>query len=117
LKAGRISEPLLDWSLSLQRDTDTMRNDGELIGAAGSRRGFDPSLTFDDALVASITTPTLFIWGDNDVFGSPDAARAFVGLLPNATLDVVPESGHLPWIDDAAAAGKTTAAFLGGAPA
>src|SRR6185436_96738 len=96
-------EAMLDWAFSLQRDTDTMKNDGDLIGTAGGIRGFDPTLTFDDALVKSVETPTLFLWGDNDPFGSADAARAFVALLPNAELVLLPGSGHLPWFDDPAA--------------
>lgn len=112
LKAGRISQPLLDWSFSLQRDTDTMRNDGNLIGVAGSRKGFDPTLTLDDDVVRAVTAPVLLLWGDDDVFGSPDAARAFAALLPNAELELLPHSGHLPWLHDPAGLGARTASFL-----
>src|SRR2546423_9322796 len=112
LAAGRIPEPFLDWSFSLQRDTDTMRHDGNLIGAAGSIRGFDPSLTLHDSLLASISTPTLLFWGDNDPFGDAETARRLAAALPNAELRLLPGSGHLPWLGDPAGLASQTATFL-----
>jgi len=53
LDAGRIPALFFEWYAALQRDTRTMRNDGELIGRAG-------------------TTPTLFLWGEDDPFGDAD---------------------------------------------
>ena len=114
LKAGRITDELLDWSFSLQRDTDTMRNEGDLIGTVGSIRGADPSLTLSDSLLRSVTTPTLFLWGDTDPFGSVENARSLVTMMPAARLEVIEQSGHLPWLDDPARLAKATADFLGG---
>jgi pimeloyl-ACP methyl ester carboxylesterase len=113
VEAGRIPEVLLDWSLALQRDTDTMRNETAMIGELGSFRGFGRDLTITDDTCKAVAAPTLFIWGDNDVFGGLDAARDLVARLPEATLEVFPDSGHLPWIDDPERAGRLTAKFLG----
>jgi len=49
--------------------------------------------------LSGITQPTLFLWGTNDPFGSPDAARAAVELMQQARLEVV-GLGHLPWWDE-----------------
>jgi pimeloyl-ACP methyl ester carboxylesterase len=46
-----------------------------------------------------ITQPTLFLWGKNDPFGSPDAGRVAARLMPEARLEVV-GLGHLPWWDE-----------------
>src|SRR4051794_3115444 len=70
MKAGLIPEVVHDWSFALQRDTDTMKNDGEMIGRMGSLRGLDPTLMLDDGVLGAVRAPTLFIWGDNDPFGS-----------------------------------------------
>ena len=100
LAAGRIGDELFDWDESLSRDTDTMRNDGQIIGMAGGWRGFDRSLTLSDQLLRTIAAPTLLLWGDQDPFGSVAVGERLAGLLPNATLQVRARSGHLPWLDD-----------------
>lgn len=114
LDAGRISQPFKDWYLDLQRYTDTMKNDGEMIGSGASLRGFDPALTIPDDLLASVTVPTLFLWGDDDGFGGRAIANNVTSLMPNADLVMLPESGHLPWIDFPDDIGRRTRTFLDG---
>jgi 2-hydroxy-6-oxonona-2,4-dienedioate hydrolase len=46
-----------------------------------------------------IAQPTLFVWGKQDPFGSPDSGQAAVTLMPDARLKVV-GIGHLPWWDE-----------------
>ncbi len=112
LDADRIPQAFFDWYLALQRHTDTMRNDGDMIGRAGSFRGFDQSLAFDEATLAKVVTPTLFLWGEDDAFGGEDVARRMISAMPNAELTMIPRSGHLPWIDDPAGIAGASAAFL-----
>ena len=116
LDAGRISQPFKDWYLDLQRYTDTMKNDGEMIGSAASLRGFDPAITIPDELLSSITVPTLFLWGEDDGFGGREVARNVVSLMPSAELVMLPESGHLPWLDFPDEIGAQTRAFLDSSP-
>jgi pimeloyl-ACP methyl ester carboxylesterase len=113
LDAGRIPQPFLDWHLAMQRDTDTMRNEGDMIGRLGSPRGFDPALTLSETLLRSVAVPTLFLWGEEDGFGGPKTARGVAGLLPKAELELLPRSGHLPWLDDPGHVARAAAAFLG----
>jgi len=112
LDANRIPPIFFEWYLSLQRHTNTMRNDGEMIGRAATLRGFPPDLTMPDAVLESVTVPTLFLWGDDDPFGSADVAQHVVGLMPKAALRMLPASGHLPWLDNPEGVGRATAAFL-----
>ena len=109
LDAGRIPQALLDWYLAMQRTTDTMRNDGEMIGNALPQ--FD-AIRLTDELLAGVTVPTFFWWGADDTFGGEDVARHLVDVMPDAKLTMVPDAGHLPWLDDAAAAAAATTAFL-----
>jgi pimeloyl-ACP methyl ester carboxylesterase len=46
-----------------------------------------------------ITTPTMFIWGEDDPFLSPTMARPSIAELPRAALHPVP-GGHGPWFED-----------------
>ena len=84
LDAGRIPKTFFDWYAELQRHTDTMKNDGDMIGRFASVRGFDPALTITDDVLASVEAPTLFLWGADDGFGREDVARDVVGRIPNA---------------------------------
>lgn len=109
LDAGRIPPAFFAWYLALQRHTDTMRNDGEMIGAAMPR--WD-AIRLTDDLLASAAVPTLFWWGADDTFGGEVVARHLVEVMPDARLTMVPDAGHLPWLDDAEAAAAATSAFL-----
>jgi pimeloyl-ACP methyl ester carboxylesterase len=112
LDAGRIPQPYLEWNRALQRDTDTMRNEGDTIGRLGSPRRFDPSLTLTAIQLRAVGTPTLLLWGEDDGFGGSATARGVAELLPNAELELLPRSGHLPWIDDPVNVAHRIAAFL-----
>jgi 2-hydroxy-6-oxonona-2,4-dienedioate hydrolase len=112
LDANRIPPIFFEWYLSLQRHTNTMRNDGEMIGRAATLRGFPPEFTISDALLRSITVPTLFLWGENDPFGAATVARHVAELMPHASLRMLPASGHMPWFDDPEGIGRAAAEFL-----
>lgn len=121
LDAGRIPRAFLDvftdWSLALQRDTDTARYEVRSIASLGGPvRGFDPSLTLSPDLLRSVKAPTFFFWGASDTFGGPEVARAVVALMPNARLELLPQGGHLPWFDDIDRAADATEDFLLGSP-
>jgi pimeloyl-ACP methyl ester carboxylesterase len=110
LDAGRIPQSFFDWYLELQRHTDTMRSDGKLIATTLKERA---RLTLGDGLLASVGVPTLFLWGEDDTFGGADVAHHLVAQLPDAKLRMIPAAGHLPWLDDPAAAARATTAFFG----
>jgi len=112
LDAGRIPQNFKDWYLDLQRYTDTMENDGNLIGVFNSRNGWDERLTLTDGLLASIETPTLYLWGEDDGFGGDKVARRTVAPMPDATLEMIDDSGHLPWLDFPTEIGTRTRSFL-----
>ena len=100
LDEGRFSPVFNDWYLALQRYTDTMRNDGNMIGRFVSARGFDPDDSIPDEVFAAVEAPTVFLWGADDGFGGEAVARGVVERMPNAELVMIPRSGHLPWLDD-----------------
>jgi len=112
LDAGRIPQEFMDWYLDLQRFTNTMENDGNLIGAFSSGGTWNDRLTLSDELLSSVIVPTLFLWGEDDGFGGGDVADALVGAMPNAELEMIAEAGHLPWLDFPADIGARTRAFL-----
>jgi 2-hydroxy-6-oxonona-2,4-dienedioate hydrolase len=114
LDAGRISQDLLDWYLALQQHTDTMANDGRMISTAGGLTGFDARLTIPDEVLTQVRTPTYFLWGEDDTFGGVETARRTLEPMPDAELEMLPDSGHLPWIDEPDRAAKVVTAHLVG---
>lgn len=112
LDGNRIPPMFVEWYLALQRYTNTMRNEGEMIGRAGSLRGFPPELTIPDDVLRSVRAPTLFLWGEDDPFGAAAVARRVVELMPHASLRMIAAAGHLPWLDDPDTIGRATAEFL-----
>ena len=54
------------------------------------------------ANLATIATPTLLITGDNDTVVPTSDTEKLATLMPNTTLVVIPQSGHLPQEEQAA---------------
>ena len=46
-----------------------------------------------------ITMPTLLIWGDSDGIVPPAYGNAFQELLPDASLKIMKNCGHLPQLE------------------
>jgi len=50
--------------------------------------------------LASIDVPTQFIWGDRDAFAPPSSGQDMVHRMRHAAIDIVPDAGHLPHMDE-----------------
>lgn len=109
LDAGRIPQVLFDWYLALQAHTATMRHDGDMIGDVMADQD---RVLLTEEILSSVTTPTLFLWGADDGFGGEDNARLVTGMMPHAELVMLPDAGHLPWLDHPAHVAEQTGAFL-----
>lgn len=114
LDAGKLSADGMEWYSSLMRYTNTQRNEFDMIYGARSKEGFNQSYALGEQVLAAVSTPTHFLWGEDDAFGGEEVARWVVDAMPNATLEMIPDSGHLPWMDDVAYVAQETAMFLAG---
>jgi 2-hydroxy-6-oxonona-2,4-dienedioate hydrolase len=112
LDADRIPQVFLDWYLALQRHTPTFRNEMAAIAGLGSITGFDPALTLDREKLSAVISPAYFLWGEDDSFGGADVARRLVSQMPDARLELLPNAGHLPWLDDPDHAAAVVGAHL-----
>lgn len=59
-----------------------------------------------------IGVPVLILVGESDSLTPPELARALQEKIPNATLEVVPQAGHLSSLENPAAFNSSVAAFL-----
>ncbi len=50
-------------------------------------------------LLERVTLPTLIIWGARDTIAPLRTGKMLASLLPNARLEIIPESGHVPMLD------------------
>lgn len=113
IESGQFSQEALDWFRSLLRDTDTMRNElHSLPPILTPIKGVNESILFGNELLASITTPVRFLWGEDDPMGGAEIARAFVARIPDAELEMMAEAGHAPWMDDPDHVAATVRRFL-----
>jgi pimeloyl-ACP methyl ester carboxylesterase len=114
IDAGILPEAHGDWYEALQRYTDTMKNDFDLIHMVGRQFGDDDQIALGEVTLARVSTPTHFIWGVDDGFGGQDVAEWAVSAMPNASVEFLQRSGHLPWLDDPRKVGGAAVAFLTG---
>lgn len=49
--------------------------------------------------VASLNVPVRMIWGDADAFAPPSSGQALAARMQDASIEVVEDAGHLPWVD------------------
>jgi pimeloyl-ACP methyl ester carboxylesterase len=113
INTGAFTSEMLDWTVSLMRDTNTLANDLRASPRIVTPiKGLNRQVLLTDDLLARISMPTLFLWGDEDPNGGAKVARTFVPRLPNAELEIISEAGHAPWIDDLARCTSKTREFL-----
>ena len=61
--------------------------------------------------LATVTAPTLLVWGDADALLTPQKAAPDIASLPNARLLEFP-GGHAPWLNDLDRVGAAVSAHL-----
>ena len=80
-------------------------------GIAGALRGMAirPDRRAD---LPGIKVPTLVLVGEHDVITPPADAKALAAAIPNAQLEVIPESGHMSPYENPSAANAVILRFL-----
>lgn len=106
IDAGRIPAAFFDWYLALQRDTPTMREELTFLRRIVTVRGFRRESYLGREELAAVHVPVRLVWGSADAFGGEDLARRIASALPRAELQILPNGGHLPWLDDPEAAAQ-----------
>jgi pimeloyl-ACP methyl ester carboxylesterase len=113
LDAGRIPEGYIRWRVAFERETNSMRNERDMVRAIVSwRKGLRPGLPFDDAELAAIQRPTLLVYGTADPVGTAELWERVVDVLPQGELKLVDGAGHMPWLDDPRGVARRISRFL-----
>jgi pimeloyl-ACP methyl ester carboxylesterase len=69
-----------------------------MLRALTTLRGMRPELVLRHEM-EHLPTPTLFVWGDADAFSPPSVGQDMAGRMPDARIEVIPNTGHLPHIE------------------
>ena len=48
---------------------------------------------------ATITVPTLVLWGESDQIADPEYGRTYAAAIPGATFIRLPSTGHMPQLE------------------
>ncbi len=77
-------------------------------------RGFDEHDTADfEPRLATMTTPTLVVWGEHDRWLPPEVSGEIEALLPDAVRVLIPAAGHFAPEDQAVLVANAVIDFLG----
>jgi pimeloyl-ACP methyl ester carboxylesterase len=91
----------------LRIDPSTLTDERKAALAANrATLGVYGGASTDDTLrgrLASITVPTLVVWGESDRVSDPVYGRAFADAIPRAKFQLLPATGHVPQIETPAA--------------
>jgi pimeloyl-ACP methyl ester carboxylesterase len=60
-----------------------------------------------------VTTPTLVLWGASDKLAPVRYAEDFGRLIPNSSVEIIPEAGHLPQLEQTEATLAKVRAHIG----
>jgi pimeloyl-ACP methyl ester carboxylesterase len=106
--AERVPRDLLEVVTAATAIPGAGRAAHTMLRSVANRHGLRPAMILTDEM-AALRTPTLFLWGDADVFASPSIGRELARRMPRASFRLLPDAGHLPYVDrpDAVAAAIT----------
>ncbi len=100
VEQGKFSEPMIDYLYALLRRTETFRNDSMYNPRPFTPRGANDDVMHSPELLSKVSLPVHLFWGTDDLFGNVESAREFAARLPNATLQLVEDAGHAPFMDE-----------------
>ena len=66
-------------------------------------------------LLGNVTTPTLIVWGGRDKTVPPECAALYAANLPNATVEMIEDAGHLVEIEEPEGIAKLISSHVDGA--
>lgn len=95
----KVPQDVLEISLAgMNSIPGTALTSYTILQTVTNLRGWRSRLMMRDDL-ARLPVPTLFVWGDADAFAPPSSGRDMEARMPEAQIEVIPDAGHLPYLD------------------
>jgi pimeloyl-ACP methyl ester carboxylesterase len=111
---GAIPGIIFEWYASLLNHTDTVEQLNREVRAIATPFGYRRGGRLDDAAVATVAPPLLYLWGDRDTFATPFAADRLAALTPGAKIEHFGDFGHVLWYDDPVLVAERIEHFVAG---
>lgn len=115
LDRGVIPDEYINMKAAESRYTNASRYERELVRRVFARKGFQPGITLSKSELDAIQAPTLMIYGNDEPFAK-ERYSEFMASLPNGSISVIPDSGHLSWYDHPEEVSALTRTHLRTAP-
>jgi pimeloyl-ACP methyl ester carboxylesterase len=103
---------LRDLLVAAQRLPGAREATRALLHAAVRVRGARPEIALTEQDLDRVRRPVLLIWGGHDVFGAPETGQRASRLIPDAEFVLVPEGGHVPWVQHPGEVAASLVPFL-----
>jgi pimeloyl-ACP methyl ester carboxylesterase len=97
--AKAMPDELVDILRLAGRRRENAHSVASLMHAINTFRRPRPESVMPDTELGRIRVPTMFCWGRDDRYLSPERAQPSVAKIPGATLHQVP-GGHAPWFEE-----------------
>ncbi|MEQ8434570.1 MAG: alpha/beta fold hydrolase [Oceanicaulis sp.] len=108
--AALYADPSRISEAQLERIQAMMRIEG--VGGALVERIEQFTLPDPSPVLRQIETPALIVWGQRDVMISPQHGPRFAAALPDASLVLIEDAGHMPVEEQPEATARAVRSFL-----
>lgn len=109
-----VPRDLLETTVASMHIPGALRTGTSMLRTVTDMGGWRTAMSIRDT-TATLTVPTLFVWGDADAFAPPASGHDMVARMADARIEVIRNAGHLPYIDDPEAVAEAVTGFLPGA--
>ena len=103
-----------DLLVAAQKLPHTRPGIRSLLPSVVRLRGPRPEVELTAEQLEKITQPTQLIWGDEDVFGSPEVGRRAAELIPDCEFHLLRGGDHVAWIGQPKEVAELAGPFLRG---
>lgn len=99
LESGAMDQ-YLHWRAIEARETHFIRHERKMVQAMQNKGEWVPGVALTDSDLRDTSQPTLLIYGNQDPLGTVELWQRKIDLMPRGRMEVIEDSGHLPWYDD-----------------
>lgn len=99
LESG-VMDRYLHWRALEARETHFLRHERKMVIAMQHKGQWAPGIALADDDLRDTPQPTLLVYGSHDPLGTVELWQRKIDLMQHGRMEVIDDSGHLPWYDD-----------------
>jgi pimeloyl-ACP methyl ester carboxylesterase len=114
--AERVPRELLEVDIAAAAIPGAGHTSHTMLRTVTTLFGWRSELMMRDDL-ARLRVPTLFLWGAADAFAPPSSGQEMAVRMADARIEVLPDVGHKPYLDDPGSVAAAIVGFVADRPA